>query len=217
MVTHYVPVRKAGGPAASSHWHGTADPALHRPAVKYSLADEGLPHQALRRSREPESGGCHEGRLGRGRRGGPGRRRLRHRSGPAGRAAAWGHGIVLGHLLLAVLQLLRQQPLVVRLSVTLPPHQVAHDTAYQQAVEQQLHLVLAILSPVGNRPGSLRRPCPLEEGLEAVDIDRRAAAHPARQGERVGVGARRGGNGEGAVLARAQLANVRGVKQLLGP
>jgi hypothetical protein len=49
-VTHHV--RKACGPAASSH--GTVDLALHWPAVKYRLTDEGSPRQALRRGHEPE-------------------------------------------------------------------------------------------------------------------------------------------------------------------
>ena len=100
-----------------------------------------------------------------------------------------------------------------------PPRQVACHAAHQPAVEQQLRLALALLARVGNRPGSRRRPSPLEEGLEAVDVDRRAAAHLARQREGVGVGARAGGHREGAVPPRAQLTNVGGVdsEQLLGP
>ena len=77
--------------------------------------------------------------------------------------------------------------------------------------------MLALLSRVGYRPGSRRRPGPREEGLEAVDVDRRAVAHLARQGEGVGVGARAGGHREGAVPPRAQLTDVGGVEQLLGP
>ncbi len=77
--------------------------------------------------------------------------------------------------------------------------------------------MLAFLPRVGHRPRSRRRPRPLEEGLESIDVDRRAASHLPQQRERVGVVARAGCLGEGAVHPRAQLTYVRSVKQLLGP
>ena len=50
--------------------------------------------------------------------------------------------------------------------------------------------MLALLPSVGSRPGCRRRPGAREEGQEAVDVDRRAAADLARQGQGLGIGAR---------------------------
>ncbi len=49
--------------------------------------------------------------------------------------------------------------------MTPPQHQVAHDAVHQPAVEQQLHLVLAFLSPVGNRPGPGEAAAPPPSGI----------------------------------------------------
>ena len=67
--------------------------------------------------------------------------------------------------------------------MTPPAHQVPRDSAHPAAVEQQLYLVLALLSPVRLGPGTLIR------GFQAIDADGRAAAHATRQREGVGVGA----------------------------
>ena len=104
-------------------------------------------------------------------------------------------------------QLLQPQLLVVRCRVAPPAHQEARDAAHHPAVEQQLHLVLALLPQVGYWPGSRWHPGPREQSL----VDRPAAAHLAPQGEGVGVGARAGRHCEGAVPPREQLANVGGV------
>ena len=70
--------------------------------------------------------------------------------------------------------------------------------------------MLALLPRVAYRPGSLWRLGPREEGLGAVDIDRRAVAHLslARHRECLGVWARAGCHREGAVPSRAQLTHV---------
>ena len=78
-------------------------------------------------------------------------------------------------------QLLQPQLLVVRCRVAPPEHQEARDAAHHPTVEQQLHLVLALLPQVGYRPGTRWHPGPHEQGL----VDRRAAAHLAPQGEGV--------------------------------
>ncbi len=64
---------------------------------------------------------------------------------PAGAPAARGGSILLDHPLRAVSQLLRPQPLVVRQSVAMPPHELVQDPADLLAVEQQFHLVPALL------------------------------------------------------------------------
>jgi hypothetical protein len=56
-------------------------------------------------------------------------------------------------------RLLRAQPLVVRRRVSTPSHQIACNAPLLLAVEQQLHLVLALLPRV------------VEEGLEPVYVD----------------------------------------------
>ncbi len=61
------------------------------------------------------------------------------------------------------------------------------------------HLVLALLPRVRNRARSRRSVDPLVEGLESVHLDCRAASHPPRERESVGVGARTGRDREGAV------------------
>ena len=53
----------------------------------------------------------------------------------------------------AVPKLLRAQPLIVRRRVAPPPHEVVLDTLLLRAVEQQLHLVLALLPLVCLTPG----------------------------------------------------------------
>ena len=124
---------------------------------------------------------------------------------------------ILRHVLAAVNQLLLAQPLVVGGCVTPPAHRIARDAAHPAAVEQQLHLVLALLSRVGDGPRGRRGPGTLKEGFEAVYVDGRAAAHATWQREGGGVGARAGEHREGAVPPRAQLTNVGGVEQLFGP
>jgi hypothetical protein len=120
-----------------------------------------------------------------------GRRRAR---GPAGAPAARGCSrVVLCHPLRAVSQLLSPQPLISR-SVAAPPHEVVQDPADLLAVEQQLHLVLALLPLVGHRARNRGVVGPRVEGFEQVHVHRRAAPHlpPARECEHVGVGARAG-------------------------
>jgi hypothetical protein len=82
------------------------------------------------------------------------------------RAPRWrGGSVVLGHPLRAVGQLLRPQPLVVRQSVATPPHYLVLDPTDLLEVEQQLHLVLALLSRVRHRARSRRVVGPRVEGL----------------------------------------------------
>ena len=97
---------------------------------------------------------------------------------------------MLRHLLAAVNQLQRllAQPLVVGGCVTPPAHQVARYSARPAAVGQ--HLVLALLSRVGDGPRGRWGPDTLKEGFEAVDVDGRAAAQATPQREGAGVGAR---------------------------
>ena len=52
-----------------------------------------------------------------------------------------------------------------RRTVAPPAHQVARDSAHPAAVEQQLHLVLALLSLVGDGPRGRRGPDTLKEGM----------------------------------------------------
>ena len=72
---------------------------------------------------------------------------------PPGCATAGGYSLVLSHLLRAMAQLRRPQPLVCRRRMAAPPHQVVRDAPHLLAVEQQLHLVLALLPRVGHRAG----------------------------------------------------------------
>ncbi len=97
-----------------------------------------------------------------------------------------------------------------------PSHEVAHAAAHQLADEQQLHLVLVLLPSIQYWPGRRRHPRLLEEGLEAVDVDRRAAVQLAKKDESIDVAARAGCHCGGSVPRRAQLAYVCCVKQLFG-
>ena len=112
-------LRESGGPAAAGHC--SAKPALGRPQVEYSRpSDEGRSRRdsdlSLRRGRDQEPGGCHEGRRRRRVGGGgagtgagpaPGemRRAVRRRCAQASYAAT---------LLQAVRQLIQPHPSVVR-------------------------------------------------------------------------------------------------------
>ena len=148
---------------------------------------------------------------------GGGRRRRRRGGGwrwcvPETRTATGARGIALRHLVAAVVQLLLAQPLVVGGPVSPPAQQEASDSAPPAAVELQLHLVLALLSRVGDPTRSKNK-----EGFEAIDEDGRAAVHGTRQHEGVGMGARAGEHRDGTVPPREQLTNVGGVEQLIGP
>ena len=79
-------------------------------------------------------------------------------------------------------------------------------SAHHPAVPRQLHLVLALLSRHVTCRRPARGPGPHEEGLQAVDVNRRTAAHLARQGEGVGVGARAGTAGSAYRCRRRQTA-----------
>ena len=71
-----------------------------------------------------------------------------------------------------------------------PPHQVARDAAHRPGVEQQLNLVLALpgsCPTLDTGPGAGGNPARSKLGLEAVNVDGRAAAHPMREREGVGV------------------------------
>ena len=52
-----------------------------------------------------------------------------------------------------------------------PAHQVVLDAAHPAAIEQKLHLMLALLSRVGDRPRGRRGPGGLKEGFEGIDVD----------------------------------------------
>ena len=71
-----------------------------------------------------------------------------------------------------------------------PAHQAARDSAHPAAVEQQRHLVLALLSRVGDGPRVRRGPGTLKDGYEAIDVDGWTAVHATRQCRGVCVGAR---------------------------
>jgi hypothetical protein len=100
--------------------------------------------------------------------------------------------------------------------VTAPPHEVARDSPLRLAVEQKLHLVLALLPRVRHWAWSRRGVNLRVEGLEQVHIHSRATQHLLLERKRVGIGARAGHDGEGSVPQQQQFANVSGVKQLLG-
>ena len=121
-----------------------------------SANPEGNAGQNLGRDRQPKPPWCHQRRRGRG--GIGGNRRPSSGPGLPREAAARGGCVVLLHLLRAESQLLQPQPLVVRRHMPAPQHQVARCAAHRLAVEQQLHLVLALLSGV-----SLRRQTPARE------------------------------------------------------
>ena len=72
-------------------------------------------------------------------------------------------------------------PSLVAGTVAPPTHRVARDSAHPAAVEEQLHLVLALLSRVGYEPRGRRGPGTLKDGFEEIDVDGRAAAHATRQ------------------------------------
>ena len=99
----------------------------------------------------------------------------------ATRKTTGGGGIILHPLLAAVSQLLLAQPLVVGGYVTPPEYQVACNSAHLAAVEQQLRLVLALLSRVRYGPRGRRGPDTLKERFDAVDVDGSAAACATRQ------------------------------------
>ena len=201
-VPHHV--GKAGYPTAARH--RPTDPAHRRPEEEDRATDEGRAADDLRRARQPKPRRRHESRRDKNRGGGVGQGSRRNRCGAAGTAcgaAAGGSSIVLRHLLRAVRQLIQAQPRVVGRGVAPPTHQVASDAADGLAVEQQLHLMFALLSSVRDWSGGRRRPAPREERLEAVDVDRRAAAHLTWQGEGVRVRARASGHRERAVPPRA--------------
>ena len=71
----------------------------------------------------------------------------------------------------------------------IPLSPVARNSAHPAAVLQHLHLMLALLSRVGDGPRGRRGPGTLKQMGEAVDVDGRAAAHATRQCEAVDVGA----------------------------
>ena len=147
-VPHHM--REAGSPAAAGH--GAADPAVDWPAVEHRLADQGRPGQDLGWGREGP-GRC-----------GPGGRWRNGQRGRTSPPATWSHCVVLGHLLRTVRQLLQPQPLVVRRGVAPSQDQVARHTAHQQAIEQQLHLVLSCpASDTG--PGAGGVPARSKKGL----------------------------------------------------
>ena len=125
------------------------------------------------------------------RRRGGGRQRRRF---PATRTTTGGGGIILRPLLAAVNPLLLSQPLGVGGRVLPLAHQAARDSAHRPAVEQQPHLVVALLPRVGDGPRCRRG----GRGPDALKSER-------------------GAHREGTVPTRAQLTKVGGVEQLIGP
>ena len=146
-----------------------------------------------------ESPRVREGRRGRGgnrreqgrraRRGRPAWERRPARVGAAGPPKARSRGpppsLELCYQILAIGQIRRVSPLVSGGVTAHPPHQVLNPAAEVPSPHENFHLRLA--RRVHRRtPGA-----PGPEALQAVYIDDRADAHPKRQLQCVGVGARR--------------------------
>ena len=140
---------------------------------------------------------------------------------PTRGVAARGRGVVLRHLLRTVRRPIQPQSRVVRLRVTRPSHwQVPRDAAHRPAIEQWLHLMLALLPRV--RHLGRRRPNPLEEGLVAASVDRtvglpgyRASSAAARRSQGSGRRSRRRGRPTRPTAGTAYQRRRR--EQLLGP
>ena len=148
-----VPLNQRAPSASGTLRGGIEQRVNHRGAQRRPTAYRTTCENPWVRLRRTTSGGAAAGGNGGASRRPARRRGRRHHTPPPSRGLA-----VVNQLLLA-------QPLVVGGCVTPPAHQLARDSAPPAAVEQQLGLVLALLSRVGDGPRAGGAPTRSNKGL----------------------------------------------------